>query len=98
MLPHLFRHNVREHHSRPSPFSFATQVFGHLLRPSAHVHRDLPRGALVGLNLAVSPSAASSPTCGAKVPHAIAFLAARPTAVSAPVLVFNHSSSLGKLA
>ena len=62
------------------------------------MHRVVPHGALARLNLAVSPSAACSPICCAKVPHTIALLAARPTAVSAPVLVFNRSSYLGKLA
>jgi hypothetical protein len=39
-------------------------------------------GVSPSLNLAVCPSAACSPRSGAKVPHALASLAARPSAVS----------------
>ncbi len=81
-------------HTTGKPFAI---ISAHQVSTSL-MHRVVPHGALARLNLAVSPSAACSPICCAKVPHTIAFLATRPTAVSAPVLVFNHSSYLGKLA
>ena len=93
----LHRHNVREHHRWSRPFSFATQFFGHLSRPSANAHSGLQRGTLPWLNLAVSPAAACSPTRCAKVPRAIALLAARLSAASASIVVFNNSNALGKL-
>ena len=94
-LAHLSMHNVREHHRWPSPFSSATQIFGHLSRPSANVHSGLAHGALVWLNLAVSPSAACSPTCGAKVPHIIALLATRLSAASAPIVGLKQFKRFG---
>jgi hypothetical protein len=50
--------------------------------PSANSPIGAPRGAVHRLNLAVSPSAACSPPCSAKVPHAAAMLAACPSAIS----------------
>jgi hypothetical protein len=41
-----------------------------------------PPGAGSPLNLAVCPSAARSPSCGAKVPYALTLRAVRPTAAS----------------
>jgi len=43
----------------------------------------MPAGAALMLNLAVCPAAACSPISGAKVPLAIAKLAARPSALGA---------------
>jgi len=87
-LVHLFRHNVRERHLWPSPFSFVIQVFAHLSRPSANIHSGLAHGALFRLNLAVCPAAARSSTCCAKVPHIIAF-------VSTPALVLEQFKRFG---
>jgi hypothetical protein len=51
-------------------------------RPSAH-RRLVPQlGAASSPNLAVCPSAACSPSSGAKVPHALALRAVRPAAAS----------------
>lgn len=86
---------MRERHRLPLPFSFATQIFGHLSRPSANAHGGLAHGALVRLNLAVCPLAARSPLCSAKVPHAIALRAARLSAVSAPIALLEQFKRLG---
>ena len=51
--------------------------------PSANWPIGSPRGAVRRLNLAVSPTAACSQPCSAKVPHATAALAACPSAISA---------------
>ena len=54
-------------------------------RPGAKLPIGSPRGALRSLNLAVSPSAACSTLCSAKVPYATAKWAACPSAISVPV-------------
>ena len=51
-------------------------------RPGANSPNGSPRGAVRGLNLAVSPSAACLPPCSAQVPHATAKWAACPSAIS----------------
>jgi hypothetical protein len=54
----------------------------HLFRPSVNNRLVSQPGAGSPLHLAVCPSAACSPTSGAKVPHALALLAARPSAAT----------------
>ena len=49
------------------------------------LQRSMPSGAMPMLNLAVCPSAACSSPRSAKVPHAAAKWAARPSAVSARI-------------
>jgi hypothetical protein len=49
------------------------------------------------LNLAVCPSAACSPISSAKVPHAIAKLAARPSALGAPPPHCQAQPASGKI-
>jgi hypothetical protein len=54
-------------------------------RPGANLPIGSPRGVVRWLNLAVSPSAACSPSRGAQVPRATAKVAACPSAISTPV-------------
>ena len=52
--------------------SFGTHALRILARSGAKDHRYSQPGGAAGLHLAVCPSAARSPQCGAKVPHAVA--------------------------
>jgi len=64
-------------------------------RPSAQSRLVSPPGAGSPLNLAVCPSAARSPGCGAKVPHALALRAVRPAAASVRFCaVASHSAGI----
>jgi hypothetical protein len=66
-----------------------------LFRPSAQSRLVSPPSAGSPLNLAVCPSAACSPTNGAKVPHALALQAARPAAASVRFCaVASHSADI----
>jgi len=89
-----------------SPQYLREQFFGHRLlplssavwlcfRPSANRRLVSPPGAGSPLNLAVCPSAACSPSCGAKVPHALALRAVRPAAASVRFCaVASHSAGI----
>jgi hypothetical protein len=64
-------------------------------RPSAHSRLVPQPGAGLPLNLAVCPSAACSPSRYAKVPHALALRAVRPTAASVRFCaVASHSAGI----
>jgi hypothetical protein len=87
-----------------SPQRLREQVFSRRLRPiastawlrsrpSAHNRFVSPSGVSSQLNLAVCPTAACSPSIGAKVPSALALWAARPAAASVGFCaVASHSA------
>ena len=80
----MARLNLREWLGIHRPFP-SRSIGGLLSRPSANPPITSPRGTLRSLNLAVSPSAACSPSRRAQVPHATAKMAACPSAISTPV-------------